>query len=217
MNRSTFRKTHDSSRIITSTIRGNDSFSRVQGEIFWELRDGVTKKITGKGHFKNTVTLDASILLGRLLKSSTSPHVSEPTYGVFALAVGTGDVGWDLQNPPPATNTQRSLFNEIGRKTIATAQFVTAGGAPSSIPTNVVDFTTTFSESEAVGPLTEMGLIGGDTSNNLSIRNPVLPPNGAYDPTINVIGLDTLINYSTFAVINKSNTSTLAYTWRISI
>src|ERR1700735_1610563 len=96
--------------------------SLIRGEIFWELRDGATGQLQDSGHFKNVVTLDASILLARFLKFTTViPHSSEPSFGVFALAMGTGDVGWDTSAPPIATNTQRSLFNEIARKQIAVA------------------------------------------------------------------------------------------------
>ena len=195
---------------------------KMRGEVFWKLEDKVTGEIT-KGKVNNVVTLDASILIARLLITAVSPvaHQSEPSFGILALAVGTGYVSWDLQNPPPPTITQRSLWNELGRKQVgyltAPPQFVTSLGVPSPVPTNIIDLTTTFSESEAVGPITEMGLIGGDINSNMAIRNPALPPNGPYDPTINLVGLDTLVNYTTFAVINKPATSMLSMTWRLSL
>jgi hypothetical protein len=193
-----------------------DGKIKVKGEVFWTMTDVVTGEVT-KGHIPNVVTLDASILLARLVKGTgvPIPHQSEPNFGVFALAVGTGDVAWNPLNPPPGTNTQRSLFNELARKAIASTDFIDGAGAISGVPTNVVDFTTTFATSEAVGPLTEMGLLGGDISTNMSITNPVLPPNGLYDPTVNVVGKDTLVNYITFPVISKPPTSTLSWTWRL--
>lgn len=193
-----------------------DSFGPLcRGEIFYELRDLDGNLIEGGSIGKNVVTLDASILVARLIKSPPVPNLSEPDFGGFALAVGTGDVGWDPMNPPAATKTQRSLYNEIARKQFASSSFVTAEGTISAIPTNVVDFTTIFSESEAVGPLVEMGILGGDVDTNMSIRNPVLPPNGMYDPTVDLVGKDTLVNYKTFKVINKPPDSTLSYTWRL--
>lgn len=196
----------------------HDKFSRIKGEVFWSLRDSRTG-YTLKGHIKNIVTLDASILLARFMKGTGTAvaNTCEPGFGVYALAVGTGDVGWNPLNPPPATNTQRSLYNELSRKAIASTSFITASGTISGVPTNVVDFTTTFAESEAVGPLTEMGLIGGDNSTNMAILNPVLPPNGPYDPTVNVVNKDCLINMLTFPVINKPATSTFSLTWRLSM
>lgn len=186
------------------------------GEVFWELRDSSTGAIISSGYKKNIVTLDASILVARLMKSPPVPNTSEPRFGCYALAVGTGDVGWDLQNPPIATDTQRSLYNEIARKQFQVTEFIDGEGSVSGIPTRVVDFTTTFSESEAVGPLVEMGIIGGDVDTNLSITNPILPPNGIYDPTVDVVGKDMLVNYLTFPVINKPANSQLGWTWRLS-
>jgi hypothetical protein len=185
------------------------------GEVFWELRDGKTGELQASGRQKNIVTLDASILIARLMKSPPIPNLSEPKFGVFALALGTGNVSWDPMNPPSATNTQRSLWNELARKQISVASFIDGDGSMSGIPTHVVDFTTTFSEAEAVGPLTEMGLLGGDVDTNMAITNPILPPNGIYDPTVNVVGKDMLVNYLTFQVINKPATSTLTWTWRL--
>jgi hypothetical protein len=188
-----------------------------KGEVFWVLRDGKTGRIQDEGHIPNIVTIDAGILVARMMKTpSAVPNVCEPNFGIFALAVGTGDGGWDPLDPPAATNTQRSLYSELARKQIASSDFIDSGGGISGIPTNVVDYTTTFSESEAVGALVEMGLLGGDVDTNMSITNPILPANGAYDPTVDVVGKDILVNYLTFPVINKPPTSTLTWTWRIS-
>lgn len=190
-------------------------FPPIKGEVFWEMRDSVTGAVTG-GHMDNVVTRDASVLIARLMKGTGTDHLSEPSHGILALAVGTGDVGWNLQNPPAATPTQRSLFNEIARKTVGVSSFITGGGGITSIPTNVVDLTTVFSESEAVGAISEMGLVGGDVSSNMALRSPIVPPNGAYDPMVNQVGRDTLANYLTFPVLNKPPTSTLSWTWRLS-
>lgn len=217
MPRDVFPKLKDGSHMHSAIGRNTkDVFHGIRGEVFWTLRNSETGEETS-GHFKNVVTLDASILVARLLRSSATPNVSEPSFGVYALGVGSGDVGWNLQNPPPASNTQRSLYNEIGRKAISSTSFIDSNGSISGVPTNVVDFTTIFSESEAVGPIAEMGLLGGDISTNMGSSNPVLPPNGAYDPTVNLVGMDTLVNYLTFPVINKPPTSTLSWTWRLSL
>lgn len=208
-----FDKAHDFQISGEMTVFNETTLKLFSGEIFWELchQNGTVET----GHVKNIVTLDAGILLARLMKSPAIANVSEPAFGIFALAVGTGDVGWDPLNPPPATITQRSLYNELARKQIASSNFITAGGTISGVPTNKVDFTTIFSEAEAVGALTEMGLVGGDINTNMAIRNPVLPPNGTYDATVDLVGKDTLVNYVTFPVINKPPTSTLRLTWRI--
>lgn len=186
-----------------------DARISIKGEVFTTLRNTRTGEVDRR-HHTNIVTLDASILIARLMKDS-----QEPPKGAFVLAVGSGDVGWDLQAPPAATNTQRALYSEITRKTFSNTQFIDGGGAPTAIPTNVVDFTTTYTESEAVGALVEMGLIGGNIDSNLAIKNPVSPPNGPYDPLVDLTAFETLINYLTFPVINKPATSTLEIVWRL--
>jgi hypothetical protein len=183
----------------------------VRGDVFIKLRDSRTQTLLLEQEHRNLIVKDASILAARLFKNN-----SEPTKGAFVLAVGTGDVGWNVLSPPAPTNTQRALYSELTRKTFSVTQFVDSAGIPTAIPTNVVDFTTIFTESEAVGPLVEMGLIGGNISTNLSVRNPVTPANGAYNPTVDLTSRETLINYLSYPVINKPATSTLEITWRLS-
>jgi hypothetical protein len=208
-----FRKARDGISALFKS-RTEDQYRGIKGEVFWKLEDTTTGEIQ-EGHFKNTVTLDASILIARLMKSPSLPNVSEPAFGVLALAVGTGNVGWNPLDPPSPTTSQRSLENEIARKQIASSDFIDSGGGISGIPTNVVDFTTIFSESEAVGALDEMGLLGGDVDTNMGITDPITPPSGPYDATVDVTGKDTLVNYLTFPVISKPATSTLTWTWRL--
>jgi len=138
---------------------------------------------------KNVITNSASVLLARLIKDN-----QEPAHGAFALAVGLGAIGIDPLNPPPATASQTALANELTRKQFQSVNFI-SGGVVSASPTNVIDLTTFFNESEAVGGLTEMGLVGGDAT---------LTANTG-----------TLINYRTFPIINKPPTATLTITWRL--
>ena len=180
----------------------------IRGDVFMTLRDGATGQIQQERELRNLVVLDAGILVARLLKSST-----EPPHGIYALAVGTGDVGWG-GIPPAPTNTQRSLYSELTRKTFTSTNFVNSAGAPVAYPTNVVDYTCTLQASEAVGPLVEMGLIC-PLSTNMSVKNPVLPANGPRDTTVDLTTRDSLINYLTFLPINKPATSTLTVVWRI--
>lgn len=214
MRRDRFKQAKDDALRFVMRHAFPEFFPPIKGEVFWEMRDSATGKVSS-GALRNAVTRDASVLIARLMKGTGTAHLSEPSYGILALAVGTGDVGWNLQSPPPATPTQRSLFNEIARKRTSVSSFVTNEGGTTSVPTHVVDVTTVFSESEAVGAISEMGLIGGDASSTMAVRNPILPPNGAYDWTVDQTGKDTLVNYLTFPVLNKSATSTLSWTWRL--
>jgi hypothetical protein len=182
----------------------------IRGDVKMVMRNCFTGSVEHQWERKNLVVSDASILVARVMRDP-----AEPPHGIFALAIGTGDTGWNVLNPPAATVTQRSLYGELTRKVFSAKDFIGAGGTPVGYPTNVVDFTTTFTESEAVGPLCEMGLIGGNISTNMAVRNPVLPPNGTYDPTVNLTQYETLVNYLTFNVISKPATSILSVTWRI--
>ena len=204
----TFRRAVAAARSAFGVRHEEDFSFKLRGEVFMTLRDGRTGEVLEQRHHKNLIVKDASILIARLLKNS-----QEPPHGIFCLAVGSGDVGWDPMNPPAPTDTQRALYSEISRKTFASTTFIDAGGMPTAIPTNVVDYTVTFTESEAVGPLVEMALLGGNVV--ISPRNPVSPPNGAYDVTKDLTLYETEANYLTFAVVNKSATSTLTLTWRL--
>lgn len=197
-----------SSFVATLNGKHKDEARKLKGHVFIKVRNAATGAL--EYEWDNIITLDASILIARLVKDN-----QEPPKGAFVLAVGSGDIGWNPMSPPAATNTQRSLYAEITRKTFASTQFVDSGGTPVAYPTNIVDFQTIYTESEAVGPLVEMGIIGGNIDTNLSIKNPVTPPNGAYNDTVDLTLFETLFNYLTFPVINKPATSTLEIVWRI--
>jgi len=139
----------------------------------------------------NIIVNTASILIARLLKDS-----SEPTNGISYLAVGSGNSSWNLLDPPAPTTSQTLLENEFYRKAIEFTTFVDPTTAePTEIATNIVDYSVTFSESEAVGPIMELSLFGGD----------------ATDET----GSGTMVNWRTFPVISKTNTMTLTVIFRI--
>ena len=207
--RETFRRVTTSLRAAFGVRHEEDARIKIRGDVFLTVRDGKTGEVQEHRELRNIVTLDASILIARLMKNN-----AEPPHGIFCLAVGSGNVGWDPMNPPAPTNTQRALYSEITRKTFASTTFIDAGGMPTAVPTNVVDFTTTFTDSEAVGALVEMGLIGGNVV--ITPRNPVSPPNGPYNvPPVDLSTKETLVNYLTYAVLNKPATSTLSITWRL--
>lgn len=191
-------------------MQEEEEYRGPSGEVIMKLKDPDTGEIIEERHQKNVITKDFSILLARLCKDNLDPN-----HGIFALAVGTGKDKWDKQNPPAPTDTQRSLYDEIERKDFADVVFRDDGGATSSIPTDTVDFTTTFSQSEAVGPLVEMGLVGGDVNDDLTVTNQITPPNGPYDKSEDVSGKDILCNYLTFPVINKPSTAEISISWRI--
>lgn len=197
-------------RGLVGSRHEEDARCHIRGDVFIKVRDAATGEIQREFEKRNLIVKDASILIARLMKDN-----AEAPKGAFVLAVGTGDSGWNPMAPPAPTNTQRALYSELTRKTFSQTQFIDAAGVPTAAPTNVVDFTTVFTESEAVGPLVEMGLVGGNISTNLAVRNPVSPPNGAYNASLDLTTRETLINYLTFPVINKPATSTMEIVWRL--
>jgi hypothetical protein len=186
----------------------NETTYRVKGEVFIKLDDQEIK-------VNNVYTLDGS-LLASILFSGLYPTRSPITM----LAVGTGATGTSLV-PSVADQRQRRLNTEIARKEFASVLFRNPTTfAVSTIPTNVVDFTTVYNEGEAVGALNEMGLVSPYDASPLS-NYPLLDGNGDpvsfpdYDTTLDVTNYDILINYLTFPVINKPSNSVLAITWRL--
>jgi len=164
---------------------------------------------------KNLIVYDAGVLVSRLLKNSLVPVLGRHN-GINMLAVGTGAVG-DILNPDAPKLGQRRLNTELFRK-IVTAQYRTdPGGVAVAYPTHVVDFSTTFGESEANGPLNEMGLLSAYSLSAPSPGNPILNGPDNYDATIDVTTKDVFANYLPFGVINKPVGSILAITWRFTI
>jgi hypothetical protein len=125
--------------------------------------------------------------------------------------VGSGANG-DASSPDIATDQQRRLNIEEERKQFSSVVYRSADGTVSSVPTNVIDFTTVFSENEANSGLNEMGLIS-PVDINVGTPNDQDPQNR--DVARDLRNYDVLANYLTFPVINKPQGSVLAITWRL--
>lgn len=179
-----------------------------KGEVFLKLIDGETGEVLHEEHKENVITADASILAAMLFKDpSTRP------LGANMLAVGTGATG-ALLSPDAPDPDQRKLNAELSRKPWSQTVFRDASGNAVAIPTNIVDFTATFDEAEAVGPLNEMGITATLSANPL-ILNPNPNTYPIRDVTVDLTLYDILVNYLTFSVITKPSTARLTITWRI--
>jgi hypothetical protein len=128
------------------------------------------------------------------------------------LTIGTGATG-NVLSPDAPTEEQRRLNSEIQRKAFASSTFRDESGVAVAYPTHIVDFTTTYGEAEAVGPLNEMGVIS-PYSDNPAVQNPIENGPTDYDPTIDVSAKDLMANYLTFGVVTKPSTALLTITWR---
>ena len=183
--------------------------SSAKGEVFIDMVDAYTGEVLHKDHRQNVITLDAGILAAVLFRDPASCD-----HGVYMLAVGTGASGAILSPDAPDAR-QRKLNAEISRKPFSSTTFRDASGNAVAIPTNVVDFTCTFDEGEAVGPLNEMGLVS-PISANPATTNPNPNSFPTRDLTVDLTLYDILVNYLTFSVISKPSTARLTITWRLS-
>jgi len=188
--------------------RAEEIFAGAHGRFLIEMRDSRTGDLLHYDERDNVVTRDGGVLAAILFAAG-----STMASGITMLAVGTGATG-PLLNPDAPDPRQRHLNAEISRKTFSSVTFRTSEGAVSSVPTNVVDFTTVFGEGEAVGPLTEMGLIRPFSPNPL-VLTPVPSVFPAYDPTIDLTQYDVQVNYLTMPVVSKPSQAILSITWRL--
>ena len=182
------------------------------GRVIFDLRDGETGESIAYWERDNVITLDAGILMATLATNSLLPNPSEHN-GINMLGIGTGGTG-NLLSPDAPQPTQRKLNNEIERKPFSKTQFRDSAGNASAIQTNIVDYTTVYSQGEATGPLNEMGLMA-TYSSNPTIKNPINNGPTGYDPTIDVSDKDLMANYITFSVVSKPSTGVLGITWRL--
>jgi len=181
---------------------------KVRGDVFIKMHDASSGRTLYEWERKNLIVYDAGIQAARYFKDK-----DEPANSLNMLAVGTGATGAIL-TPDAPDPRQRKLNAEIARKAFASTTFRDASGNAVAIPTNIVDFTTTFSEAEAVGPLNEMSLLSTFSSNPLVTNsNPNAFP--TRDLTVDLSLYDVAANYLSFAVISKPSTAILTVTWRL--
>jgi len=174
------------------SIKEKENLRGLRGELTLKVYDtSQNGKLVYEYHQSNIIVNTASILIARLLKDN-----DEPDKGISYLGVGSGNAEWDLFDPPAPTTSQTRLENEFARKAIDLATFVhPESGEPTTVYTNIVDYSVSFGEGEAVGPIVEMGLFGGEATAELNTG--------------------TMVNWRTFPVINKTSTMTLTVIFRI--
>lgn len=182
------------------------------------------KEIIDKKEVKNLIVDSASILMAYrmapLQVSETNITIDDlqSSFGLQMLAVGVGiltdptkpyhkvtnpvdTTQWDYLDPPAETLNTTKLAGEIFRKPFSSWSFVDENDVNSEQPTNILKLVTTFLETEAVGPLTEMGIFGLNAQ-----------------PWNDGIGKDSgkMFNYKTFPIWSKDASSRLTITWRLS-
>lgn len=175
--------------MLGSCMRYKEQTKGLKGELFIKAYEN--GKLVYDYNKSNIIVNTASILIARLLKDN-----NEPSGGISYLAVGSGADGWDPFDPPAPTTSQTLLESEFDRKAIELSTFVDPiTGEPTTEDTNIVDYSVSYGESEAVGAIMELSLFGGDATEEKDSG--------------------TMVNWRTFPVINKTNSMTLTIIFRI--
>jgi hypothetical protein len=146
--------------------------------------------------------------------------IGDPLYGVWGLALGTGDPSWSPDTQPVETAVQTALITQVLRKQLSSVNYTDVNFNPVTYYTNIVDFQTTVNATtdnlNQVG-IREMGLIGGGTlgaappgtdTNMLTAPywNPALTPPG---PANSVV----LINYKTLPPLILPPEVDMIFSW----
>lgn len=168
-------------------------------------------EVIDKFEIKNLIVKNASKYMATRMAPSSTPGVvygdnrdgeyifingNTAGNGIRFLAVGQGAGSGTLQDPEAENADATQLRDEFARKAFTNWSFLKADGTISSTPTNVLLLSTTFTELEAVGPIVEMGLFGGDDASTTENSG-------------------QMFNYKTLKVWNKSSDSRLTIVWKL--
>src|SRR5574344_1895975 len=114
----------------------NEKSIQLKGEVWMKIGNNLTREQILESpdkNFKNLIVDICSELIAEwaFAGSSNSEHIP----GILTLAVGTGDTGWDIQNPPTETSNLTVLYNELIRKHFTSKSYVDSLGNPSNTRT----------------------------------------------------------------------------------
>lgn len=154
----------------------------------------------------NVIVNTVKSLFSRLMLDSV-----EPKYGIWGLAIGSGDSGWD-DNPPAPTTTQTRLLNEIKRKQATARRYVDRNALnPVTLPSEAIEIQTLFNATDdnITDFIREMGLIGGgSTADNTNMNTA-----DYWDPNILDVNTVTLINYKTLGELRLPAGIDIIFSW----
>lgn len=193
-----------------------------------------TGEVLYRGH--NIIVNSVRYLFARLLANSlpSSPNppyllgsataYTDPLYGVWGLALGSGSPLWAPETQPDPTSIQTALVQQILRKPLSSVNYVDANLNPLATFSTTVDFQTTVNSTtdNLTQGIREMGLIGGGTVNGASgVTDMYTAP--YFDPT------DTsgpgggptpdsvvLVNYKTLSPLILPAGADIVFSWVIS-
>lgn len=158
---------------------------------------------------KNVIVNTVKSLFARIMADSL-----EPAYGIWGLAIGSGDSGWG-NNPPVGAATQWKLENEIARKRRLVTRFLDGSNNPVNNFTEVIEIETVFNalDDNISSPIRELGLIGGGSTS--AGTNMLTAP--YWDPSLTTKDPNTvtLINYKTLPTFYMPSGIDIAYAWKL--
>lgn len=176
------------------------AFMHTADPVFVPIGDGSDPKqgyfalpkdnVTQEHHLKNLIVDKASVFMAKRMRPGASWGD-----GINYLELGTGFGSGTTQAPQAEIASQVNLRQALARKAITSWTYLGANGNATASETNVLQLTTTFNESEAVGAIVEMGLFGGGASLTL--------------------GSGYMFNYKCFPVWNKQEGMKLTIIWRL--
>lgn len=131
---------------------------KFKGEVTDRLIDAKTGEVIEERVYQNTVVDNCSVLIAGLMKGALS--------GVQYFAVGAGSSSWNNASLPSPSTSDTKLLAETYRKAINSADviYIDDDNEPSANPTNRIQITVTFDESEANGELRELAIFGGNAT-----------------------------------------------------
>jgi len=130
---------------------------RIIGEVFdyFVYPDG--RKVLAREPDHNLIVANCSVLIACLMKGESGYA------GAAYWALGSGSETWSDVAPPSPLTSDTQLTAETYRKAITSGdmEFLDVDNNTSVTPTNKIQITVTFTETEANGPLREFGIFGG--------------------------------------------------------
>jgi hypothetical protein len=176
----------------------------------------------------NTVKwLFARLMAESAFAGSVNPSsLTEPAFGVWGLALGSGDNAWPPETQPTETPEQTFLFNQILRKQCSKIRYVDSSLNPITGFSLQVDFQTVVNATtDNISGLSirEMGLIGGGqqtstvpSPTSTLTRNTNMLTAPFFDPGAPASDTVTLINYKTLPPLLLPPGINIIFSWVLS-
>lgn len=196
------------------------------GEILWEQKNVIVNTV--KWLFARLMA-ESAFLGATNPDQGTGPDAGkgiEPAFGIWGLALGTGDPGWPPETQPAETPEQTNIITPLLRKQCSRIQYVDNNLNPVSGLSLQVDFQTIVNATtdNIVGqPIREMGLIGGGkmtstvpsgnpaTFTGTQKTDPLTAP--FFDPLAPDTDTMVLINYKTLPPLPLPPGINLIFSW----